>query len=319
MVPNTSAGFCIDFLRECLARYGIPEVAVMDNGPPFRSYEIKTFFERNGIHAMFSPAYHPESNGLAEVSERELPLEFALIKALYAYRLSPLTRTEKSPAGIFLNREIRTKISMLSKKSVRVGGLKNKKQNNSYKINDRVRYRWMERGKPKWMFGIVKRIVGSNSCMIETDGIERKVHTNYMRRSMERKDVSSSEEGISYPRSQTSSPLTPATIVAESTPGPPTESTPSRRYPLRERRPPDRYELEPVPYHRSGQVLPVELTWGSPGFSFAVALDSPDSTVVRLDVNSFAINELMEFVASKFDGKCFLFYLSVVLLSGVES
>ncbi|UYV76696.1 K02A2.6-like, partial [Cordylochernes scorpioides] len=256
MVPNTSAGFCIDFLRECLARYGIPEVAVMDNGPPFRSYEIKTFFERNGIHAMFSPAYHPESNGLAEVSvreikktmkriiseERELPLEFALIKALYAYRLSPLTRTEKSPAGIFLNREIRTKISMLSKKSVRVGRLKNKKQNNSYKINDRVRYRWMERGKPKWMFGIVKRIVGSNSCMIETDGIERKVHTNYMRRSMERKDVSSSEEGISYPRPQTSSPLTPATIVAESTPGPPTESTPSRRYPLRERRPPDRYQ-----------------------------------------------------------------------------
>ncbi|UYV84027.1 hypothetical protein LAZ67_X000905 [Cordylochernes scorpioides] len=78
-------------------------------------------------------------------------------------------------------------------------------------------------------------------------------------------------------------------------------------------------ELEPVPYHRSGQVFPVELTWGSPGFSFAVALDSPDSTVVRLDVNSFAINELMEFVASKFDGKCFLFYLSVVLLSGVES
>ncbi|UYV67469.1 K02A2.6-like [Cordylochernes scorpioides] len=231
MVPNTSAGFCIDFLRECLARYGIPEVAVMDNGPPFRSYEIKTFFERNGIHAMFSPAYHPESNGLAEVS------------ALYAYRLSPLTRTEKSPAGIFLNREIRTKISMLSKKSVRVGRLKNKKQNNSYKVNDRVRYRWMERGKPKWMFGIVKRIVGSNSCMIETDGIERKVHTNYMRRSMERKDVSSSEEGISYPRPQTSSPLTPATIVAEYTPGPPTESTPSRRYPLRERRPPDRFHF----------------------------------------------------------------------------
>ncbi|UYV63280.1 K02A2.6-like [Cordylochernes scorpioides] len=261
IVPNTSAGFCIDFLRECLARYGIPEVAVMDNGPPFRSYEIKTFFERNGIHAMFSPAYHPESNGLAEVSvreikkamkkiiseERELPLEFALIKALYAYRLSPLTRTEKSPAGIFLNREIRTKISMLSKKSVRVGRLKNKKQNNSYKINDRVRYRWMERGKPKWMFGIVKKIVGSNSCMIETDGIERKVHTNYMRRSMERKDVSSSEEGISYPRPQTSNPLTPATIVAESTPGPPTESTPSRRYPLRERRPPDRYDSSSRP------------------------------------------------------------------------
>ncbi|UYV66907.1 hypothetical protein LAZ67_4003288, partial [Cordylochernes scorpioides] len=271
IVPNTSAGFCIDFLRECLARYGIPEVAVMDNGPPFRSYEIKTFFERNGIHAMFSPAYHPESNGLAEVSvreikkamkriiseERELPLEFALIKALYAYRLSPLTRTEKSPAGIFLNREIRTKISMLSKKSVRVGRLKNKKQNNSYKINDRVRYRWMERGKPKWMFGIVKRIVGSNSCMIETDGIEKKVHTNYMRRSMERKDVSSSEEGISYPRPQTSSPLTPATIVAESTPGPPTESTPSRRYPLRERRPPDRYlTLLPVMLNRKCNLYP---------------------------------------------------------------
>ncbi|UYV75444.1 hypothetical protein LAZ67_13000295 [Cordylochernes scorpioides] len=131
MVPNTSAGFCIDFLGECLARYGIPEVAVMDNGPPFRSYEMKTFFERNAIHAMFSPAYHPESNGQAEVSvreikkamrriiseERELPLEFSLIKALYAYRLSPLTRTEKSPAGIFLNCEIRSKISMLSKKS----------------------------------------------------------------------------------------------------------------------------------------------------------------------------------------------------------
>ncbi|UYV84894.1 hypothetical protein LAZ67_X003898 [Cordylochernes scorpioides] len=31
-------------------------------------------------------------------------------------------------------------------------------------------------------------------------------------------------------------------------------------------------ELEPVPYHLSGQVLLVELTWGSPGFSFSFGL-----------------------------------------------
>ncbi|UYV75178.1 K02A2.6-like [Cordylochernes scorpioides] len=70
-VPSTSAYFCINFMRNCIARYGFPQVVVSDNGPPFFSSDFGEFLSKNGISHVTSPPYHPKSNGQAEVSVRE--------------------------------------------------------------------------------------------------------------------------------------------------------------------------------------------------------------------------------------------------------
>lgn len=48
------------------ARFGLPDVLVSDNGPPFNSNDFKCFLEKQGIKVMKSPPYNPSSNGQAE-------------------------------------------------------------------------------------------------------------------------------------------------------------------------------------------------------------------------------------------------------------
>ena len=48
------------------ANQGFPEVLVTDNGPTFTSKEFREFIQAAGIRHIFSPPYHPSSNGLAE-------------------------------------------------------------------------------------------------------------------------------------------------------------------------------------------------------------------------------------------------------------
>ncbi|UYV82259.1 K02A2.6-like [Cordylochernes scorpioides] len=56
----------IEQLRRLFSAYGLPEEVVSDNGPQFTGVEMKSFFERNGVKHTLIPAYHPQSNGLAE-------------------------------------------------------------------------------------------------------------------------------------------------------------------------------------------------------------------------------------------------------------
>ena len=53
-------------LQAHVARYGIPDTLVMDNGPLFSSIEFATFAKQcNFLHKTSSPR-HPASNGMAE-------------------------------------------------------------------------------------------------------------------------------------------------------------------------------------------------------------------------------------------------------------
>lgn len=46
--------------------FGLPDVVLADNGPPFNSKCFIDFLERQGIQVFKSPPYHPQSNGQAE-------------------------------------------------------------------------------------------------------------------------------------------------------------------------------------------------------------------------------------------------------------
>lgn len=63
---GTNAKIVINFFRDYFARWGISEVLVTDNGSPFSSTEFYSFMRQNGVNHMFTPPYHPQSNGAAK-------------------------------------------------------------------------------------------------------------------------------------------------------------------------------------------------------------------------------------------------------------
>ena len=65
-MKGTTNGKTIEKLRIIFATHGFPQVIVSDNASNFASEEFKVFLKYNGIKYIFTPPYHPNSNGLAE-------------------------------------------------------------------------------------------------------------------------------------------------------------------------------------------------------------------------------------------------------------
>ena len=55
-------------LRAFFATFGVPEELSSDRGPEFCAYDTATFLTKWGVHHRKSSAYHPQSNGRAEVA-----------------------------------------------------------------------------------------------------------------------------------------------------------------------------------------------------------------------------------------------------------
>lgn len=69
-MKSTTGSAVIKAVQQYFDLWGLPRTLVSDNGPPFNSWEFIRFCESRGIKCLKSPAYHPESNGLAEVGVR---------------------------------------------------------------------------------------------------------------------------------------------------------------------------------------------------------------------------------------------------------
>uniref|UniRef100_A0A5S6R6A2 RNA-directed DNA polymerase n=1 Tax=Trichuris muris TaxID=70415 RepID=A0A5S6R6A2_TRIMR len=113
-------------LTELFSRFGLPDTLVTDNGTQFRSAEFKDFCQRNGIEHVFSPPYHPQSNGQAERFVDTFKRSLLKMKAegsiseilstfLLRYRSSPNPSIEGccSPAEIMFGRKIKTDLTLL--------------------------------------------------------------------------------------------------------------------------------------------------------------------------------------------------------------
>ena len=98
------------FCREILNLHGVPKTIVSDRGVKFLSYFWKTLCVKLGIKLVFSSAYHPQTDGQTEVTNRTLStLLRVLIKknikeweeclpiAEYPYNRARHTSTSKSP------------------------------------------------------------------------------------------------------------------------------------------------------------------------------------------------------------------------------
>ena len=105
---KTDAKTVIKFLKKNIfCRFGTPRVVISEGGSHFCNAELRKAFEHFGVKHRIATAYHPQTNGQAEVSNREVKriLEktvsashrdwaIKLDEALWAYRKAYKTPTE---------------------------------------------------------------------------------------------------------------------------------------------------------------------------------------------------------------------------------
>ena len=70
--PKNDANTVVEFLqRNILSRFGIPRTIISDGGSHFANKVFDKLMSRYGIKHILSLAYHPQTNGQAEISNRE--------------------------------------------------------------------------------------------------------------------------------------------------------------------------------------------------------------------------------------------------------
>ena len=110
-------------LKAHIARYGIPNKLVTDNGPNFTSQEFKQFTDRYNIEHVTSSPYYAQSNGKAEnsvktaknIMQKALDAHSDPYLAFLDFRNTPTEGYSSSPAQRMLNRRTRTLLPMSSK------------------------------------------------------------------------------------------------------------------------------------------------------------------------------------------------------------
>ncbi|KAL1309018.1 hypothetical protein AAHE18_17G148100 [Arachis hypogaea] len=71
--PNNDTKTVLKFLQKHIfSRFGVPRVLISDGGTHFCNKQLYSAMVRYGIHHKVATPYHPQTNGQAEVSNREL-------------------------------------------------------------------------------------------------------------------------------------------------------------------------------------------------------------------------------------------------------
>ena len=245
------------------SRYGLPEQIISDNGPQFTSEEFPHFMKMNGIKHVLCTPYHPSSNGLAErfvqTFKRSMKasenasgsLNQQLNQFLLSYRYSPHATTNVSPSELFLRRALRTRFDLL-KPDLRSKVL-SKQASQKLQHDQHSKTRWFTTGQAvmvrdfrpnsdKWIPGTVLSQLGPVTYTVEVeDGKTLKKHVDHIRERMSiakdsapaQSDTSEVQDNYQYTAVTPTPP--PDAAIAE-----PRVDVPARRYPDRDRRPPQR-------------------------------------------------------------------------------
>ena len=71
--PKNDANTVVGFLqRNILNRFGVPRTIISDGGSHFTNKVFDKLMGRYGIKHIMSLAYHPQTNGEAEISNKEI-------------------------------------------------------------------------------------------------------------------------------------------------------------------------------------------------------------------------------------------------------
>ena len=104
--------------------YGLVHEIISDNGPQFASAEYLEFLRNNGVKRTLIAPYHSQSNGIAErmvqtfklslnKNNDSIDIDHKICNFLFSYRNIPHCSTNMTPSELFLNRKVRTRLSLV--------------------------------------------------------------------------------------------------------------------------------------------------------------------------------------------------------------
>ncbi|GJV07082.1 putative nucleotidyltransferase, ribonuclease H [Tanacetum coccineum] len=71
-LPTNDARVVIKFLRRLFARFGVPKALISDRGTHFCNSQLEKALQKYGVTHKLSTAYHPQTNGQTEVTNRAI-------------------------------------------------------------------------------------------------------------------------------------------------------------------------------------------------------------------------------------------------------
>ncbi|GJX12960.1 putative nucleotidyltransferase, ribonuclease H [Tanacetum coccineum] len=71
-LPTNDARVVIRFLRRLFARFGVPKSLISDRGTHFCNSQLEKALQKYGVTHKLSTAYHPQTNGQTEVTNRAI-------------------------------------------------------------------------------------------------------------------------------------------------------------------------------------------------------------------------------------------------------
>ena len=126
--PQSGAEGLIACLRNCFACFGVPNELSSDGGPEFSAHKTSDFLQRWGVHHRDSSAYHPQSNGRAEVAVKSMKRLLRsntgadgslnndqFLRAILQLRNTPDPDCHLSPAEIMFGRPLRDAFSFVNR------------------------------------------------------------------------------------------------------------------------------------------------------------------------------------------------------------
>lgn len=207
-MKSTTSEKTIDKLRSIFSYTGLPEELVSDNGPQFTSVTFKDFMKSMGIKHTLTPPYHPSSNGQAERavqvvknalkarikdnanSVKSVSLTHLLADFLLKYRITPHTTTGIAPCELFMNRQLRTRLSLVKPdkdSKVKDTQLKMKAAHDkstkmrTFEKGDQVAVKsTIQGGKWEWRSGIIHKVLGAVSYLVRCNNRIRYCHIDHL-------------------------------------------------------------------------------------------------------------------------------------------
>ena len=271
---SATSSVTIDKMRSTFASHGLPEIVVSDNGSNFVSSEFKSFLQKNGIKHITSAPYQTNSNGLVERAVQTFTqgmkkqgdgsVDTKLARFVLSYCITPQSTTGESPAQLLWGRSLRSHFDLPRPDvatRVHLAQSRQKKQHDQHsrtrgvKLGDAVSVRKYSWGS-KWVPGTIIQETGPLSTRVELeDGMVVRRHhdqlispfTEPLCPSLTAQRAGHSKEGslvleVAVP-DVNSLEVTCRELESPTTPEDPSlvPAIPVRRYPVRDRRPPQRY------------------------------------------------------------------------------
>jgi transposase InsO family protein len=259
-MPSTTSERTIAALRNIFAIHGLPEQVVSDNGRQFTSAEFEDFCRTNGINHILVAPYHPSSNGKAErfvqtfkaamlKSQKErTDGEKYLANFLLTYRITAHATTGQAPCELLMKRQLRTRLDLMRPDVGKTVERAQKRQQRAYRTShqskefeegDNVWARNYREG-DKWVPASVVRRLGKLTYKVRVNGsLVWKRHVDQLKPRSE-EDPFVTNYGNHQRQAEENGRAEQARELVEDQQ--PVEA--ERRYPLRDRKPPERFGFE---------------------------------------------------------------------------